>query len=166
MKKINTAKEMMLRQLRTLYDGDKVVYQTLPNLRKSVQTEELAVYIDEIIEGKLRQQHRMEIIFTILKEESDGVVDDVIRCIAKSQSKLVNQCVEPSLSETMTIAASREMTTHQLNGYQTAVICSARAGFPDITRLLKRALQEEKAIVLKLKTIEDDIQQVPVTIRV
>lgn len=155
MKKITNMKDVMLQQIRSLYDADRTIYNSLPLLREKAFSQELKEFIDEEIEEKLRQQHRMEIIFTILKEDTEGQIDDVMRCMAKSQKRLTSQCTGSELSDTMMIITGRAMATHQINGYQTAVTCAVSVGYPDITRLLRRALREEKGIEKKLGLLEE-----------
>ncbi|MBL6448851.1 DUF892 family protein [Fulvivirga sp. 29W222] len=155
MKKITNMKDMMLQQIRSLYDADRTIYKSLPLLKEKAYSNDLKELIDEEIEEKLRQQHRMEIIFTILKEDTEGQIDDVMRCMTKSQRKLTNQCTETELSDTMMIITGRAMATHQINGYQTAITCAVSAGCPDITRLLRRALREEKGMEKKLGLLEE-----------
>lgn len=155
MKKIANMRDMMLQQIRTLYDADKVIYESLPQLKEKASAPDLREFIDEEIEEKLRQRHRMEIIFSILKEETEGEYDGVMRSMAKHQKQLTNQCVDSDLSDTMMIITGRAMATHQINGYQTAVTCAVCVGYPDITRLLRRALREEKGIEKRLGLLEE-----------
>lgn len=152
---IHNLKDMMLQQIRSLYDADHVILESLPHLKDKAQSKELKEFLELEIEEKVRQQHRMEMIFSILKENLRGESDEVMRCMTLVQRNLIERCLINGISDTMIIILARSNVAHQVNGYQTAVSCAVALGYSEIARLLRRGLREEKGIEKHLGLLEE-----------
>ena len=152
---INSLRDMMLQQIRSLYDADLIIFESLPRLKAKAKSTDLKEFLDLETDEKIRQRHRMEMIFSILKENSEGETDEITRCMAMAQKSLIDRCLQNDLSDTMMIILGRAITTHQINSYQTAVSCAVGLGISQIARLLRRGLREEKGMEKQLGLLEE-----------
>lgn len=153
MKTVNNTTNVILEQVRRLYHANSLIYKSLPRLKKKASTPDLKESYDIEIGERLRQQHRIEIIFKILKVKVTGNADDVISAMTDSQKKLTYETAGIH-TDNMMIITSRAMTTAQVQGYESTINCAATTMDPEITRLLRRALREEKEIEKRLDVLQ------------
>lgn len=155
MESIPILKRTMLQQVHALYDANRAIYDALPLIKEKVQASDIKEFIDLEIEEKLRQRHRIEMIFSILKVDNEGESDDILQHIALTQRRLIERCLKREVPLSIIIIHIRSVIACQINGFQTAVSCAVGIGYPDIARLLKRALHEEKATEKRLGLLEE-----------
>lgn len=146
---------MMLQQVHALYAANRTIYDALPLLREKAQASDIKEFINLEIDEKLRQRHRMEMIFSILKEDIEREPDEIMQYVALTQQKLIERCLKIELPDSMLIIDIRSIIACQINGFQTAVSCAVGIGYTDIARLLRRALREEKATEKRLALLEE-----------
>lgn len=154
MKTINQT-YIILQQVRKLYHANNLIYKSLPRLKKKATSADLRKSYEIEIEERLRQQHRIEIIFNILKESTEGNMDDVISAMSHSQKKLAEKSIKNGHTDKMMIITSHAMSTSLAEGYESTINSAVGIINPDITRLLRRALREERAIEKRLSLLEE-----------
>ncbi|ELR68635.1 hypothetical protein C900_00179 [Fulvivirga imtechensis AK7] len=132
-----------------------MIYKSLAHLQNKATGLDLKESYEIEMEERLRQQHRIEIIFNILKESTKGSADDVILAMTSSQKKLTKEASDNSHMDAMMIVTSHALATAQVHGYETTINCAEGVINPEITRLLRRALREEKDIEKRLAALEE-----------
>lgn len=155
MKKTNKPTKVILQQVRRLYHANSLIYKSLTRLLNKATNSDLRESYEIEMGERLRQQHRIEIIFNILKETTKGSADDVISAMTYSQKKLAEKAASNVHTDAMMIITSHALATAQVHGYEATINCAEGVINPEITRLLRRALREEKEIEKRLATLEE-----------
>ena len=159
MKKTNKPTKVILQQVRRLYHANSLIYKSLARLQNKAIGLDLKESYEIEMEERLRQQHRIEIIFNILKETTKGSADDVISAMTHSQRKLTEGKSHNGHTDAMMIVTSHALATAQVNGYEATINCAEGVINPEITRLLRRALREEKEIEKRLAALEEHYKE-------
>lgn len=155
MEKISAVKQRLVDSLRSLYNTEKMLCDTLPLLKTKAFAMNVKDFIDEAIKEKKKQHQRVEGVLALLKENPEGVADEVAQYLNNIRKELIEQCSTPELSDMILIKLNRAITIHLISIYQRTITCSLELGYDMATRILRRCLQREKEIDQRLHVLEN-----------
>ncbi|MDR8393249.1 DUF892 family protein [Aliifodinibius sp. S!AR15-10] len=136
--------DLMLEQLRDLYDGERQQLKVLPVFDKKAFSFELREIIEwHQVETK-RQVLRLDSIFSTLKEPSEGEECDGIRGLIKEAEKLHMRCKNPEICDAALITAIQHINHYEIAGYGTAIAYAKTLERHNIAEMLLKSLREEK----------------------
>lgn len=148
--------DLMLEQLRDLYDGER---QQLDYLLKA-EEQTTSFELDEIIQMHHRetrnQQERIEEVFDILNEEPTGESCDGIKGIIKEALKLSDRCKNPEVRDAALVTAIQHINHYEIAGYGTAIAYAKAHEQHDIAERLLNTLREEKRADMGLSDLAQD----------
>ncbi|SHE90192.1 Ferritin-like metal-binding protein YciE [Fodinibius roseus] len=148
--------DLMLEQLRDLYDGER---QQLDYLRKAEEQAD-SFELDEIIQMHRRetknQLERIEEVFDILHEEPAGESCDGIRGIIEEAVKLSDRCKNPEVRDAALVTAIQHINHYEIAGYGTAISYAKAHEQHDIAERLLDTLREEKRADMGLSDLAQD----------
>ncbi|MDX1639394.1 MAG: DUF892 family protein [Balneolaceae bacterium] len=136
--------DLMLEQLRDLYDGEKQQLDLLPELDKKAYSFELKEIIEWHKVETERQINRLESVFNLIREEPGGEECDGIRGLIREAQKLRERCKNPQVSDAAIITAIQHINHYEIAGYGTAVAYAKALDRHDVAELLLDSLREEK----------------------
>ncbi|WP_020403303.1 ferritin-like domain-containing protein [Gracilimonas tropica] len=136
--------DLMMEQLRDLYDGVLQKHHFLKQADKMTGSEDL----DELIlthrkQAKL-QKERLEHIFQSLDEDPAGESCKGIKALIKSSLELARRCKIPEVRDASLITSIQHINHYELAGYGTSVAYAKVLERHDIAEVLLRNLQENK----------------------
>ncbi|WP_445664654.1 YciE/YciF ferroxidase family protein [Fodinibius sp. AD559] len=148
--------DLMLEQLRDLYDGER---QQLNYLLKADE-QVTAFELDEIIQmhrrETKRQLERIEEVFKILNEKPTGETCDGIKGIIDEALKLTERCKNPEVRDAALVTAIQHINHYEIAGYGTAIAYAKAHEQHDIAELLLETLREEKRADMGLSDLAQD----------
>lgn len=148
--------DLMLEQLRDLYDGER---QQLNYFLKADE-EATSFELDEIIQMHRRetkkQLGRIEEVFDILDEKPTGESCDGIKGIINEGLKLTNRCKNPEVRDAALVTAIQHINHYEIAGYGTAIAYAKAHNRHDIGELLLETLREEKKADMGLSELAED----------
>ncbi|WP_372634436.1 ferritin-like domain-containing protein [Fodinibius sp.] len=148
--------DLMLEQLRDLYDGER---QQLDYLRKA-EEQTNSFELDEIIQMHRRetknQLERIEEVFDILNEEPSGESCDGIKGIIEEALKLNDRCKNPEVRDAALVTAIQHINHYEIAGYGTAIAYAKAHEQHDIAERLLDTLREEKRADMGLSDLAQD----------
>lgn len=163
MDKLSTLEDVLLHLLCTMYDAEKVLNITLPEMQEKVIAADLKEFMQLECEEKKSQLERLEAIFALLKKEPECISNDQIRYMNGNRKEIAGKCGDnKELSDAIMITLNRAMTIHLITTYETAVSCSMPLAFPEVTHILRRSLFKEKDMENKLRMLEETHSQLAV----
>ncbi len=136
--------DLMLEQLRDLYDGEQQQIEILPEFDKKAYSFELREIIEWHQKETERQIARMDNIFDILQELPEGEKCDGIKGLITEALKLYDRCKNPQVCDAALITAIQHINHYEIAGYGTAIAYAKTLERHDIAELLLNSLREEK----------------------
>lgn len=155
MEDITTMKGLLTYFLRLIYDAEKELSETLPKIKAEVAANDLKEFFSLETEEKKKQQMRIEMLLTLLKAEpSTTCSDDMVKYLASTKSKLGEKHGNSDISDHMMVTLNHALINYIVNIHEEAIKWSKRLGYHEITRMLKRSIQEERELTVKLCAME------------
>jgi len=148
--------DLMLEQIRDLYDGERQQLNYLLKADEQAHSFEL----DEIIRMHRRetkkQLSRLEEVFKILDEEPGGESCDGIKGIIDEALKLSARCKNPEVRDAALVTAIQHINHYEMAGYGTAIAYAKAHDRHDVGEILLDTLREEKRADMGLSNLAED----------
>lgn len=148
--------DLMLEQLRDLYDGERQQIKYLEQQSKIAETFELNEFLTYHLKETNRQIRRIEEIFNILKEDPRGESCDGIKGLIKESRKLADRCLNNEVRDAAVITAVQHINHYEMAGYGTAIAYAKALERHDIAELLLETLREEKRADMGLSDLAEN----------
>lgn len=148
--------DLLLEQLRDLYDGELQQLEVLPKLDEIADSFELEEIIEYHRKETLGQKERLEEIFQKLEEEPKGESCDGIKGLIKEMIKLAERCMNPEVRDAGLVTSLQHINHYEIAGYGTAISYTKQLNRHDIGELLWTTLREEKASDMGLSEIAEN----------
>lgn len=147
--------DLLLEQLRDLYDGEQQQLEVLPKLDELADSFELEEIIEYHRKETLRQYERLEDIFRKLEENPEGESCDGVKGLIKETLKLAKRCRNPEVCDAAIITSLQHINHYEIAGYGTAIAYAKQLNRHDIGELLLETLREERASDMGLSEIAE-----------
>lgn len=148
--------DLMLEQLRDLYDGEIQQTKFLKKLMDAPESFELSEFLAYHLRETQQQIERIEEVFEILKEDPDGESCDGIKGLIKETRKLVKRCANEEVRDAALVTAIQHINHYELAGYGTAIAYAKALGRHEIAELLLETLREEKRADMGLSDLAEN----------
>ncbi len=136
--------DLMLEQLRDLYDGEVQQINFLERQSEIAESFELNELLTFHLKETKRHVQRIKEVFNILNEDPKGEDCDGIKGLIKESEKLANRCVNEEVRDAALITAVQHINHYEMAGYGTAIAYAKTLERHDIAELLLETLREEK----------------------
>lgn len=146
-------KELLVDNLRDLYDAEKQLTKTLPKVAESVSNEQLVSGIHEHLETTKKQAERLEQMFELLGEQPKGKPCAGMKGILEEGEEHLSEQESDELKNTVAIAGSRKVEHYEIVAYTAALELAQAMGNTKVERLIKQTLAEEVRMDKKLAAL-------------
>lgn len=136
--------DLLLEQLRDLYDGEQQQLQALMKLDGITDSYDLKEVIEFHYRETQKQVERLESIFEKLGEDPNGESCDGIKGLIKEAFKLAKRCKNPEVRDAGIVTSIQHINHYEMAGYGTALAYTKLLNRHDIGDLLLDNLREEK----------------------
>lgn len=147
--------DLLLEQMRDLYDGEQQQLDVLPKLDELADSFELEEIIEYHRKETIRQMERMEEAFRHLDEKPSGESCDGIKGLIKETLKLAERCKNSEVRDAAIITSLQHINHYEIAGYGTAIAYAKQLQRHDVGELLLENLREEKASDMGLSEIAE-----------
>ena len=154
MEQLMNIDDLLIQQVRSVFDGDKHLLYVIPKIMQKVKERELLNFMEEFYELKKNQTVRLGDVFNILIIEKEGEKNEVIRALSRQKRMLLERSETKLMDCAITSILIRSIITLQLNGYETAINCTIDLEDKRIVRLLRTCFREERVLEKKLERLE------------
>lgn len=148
--------DLLMEQLRDLYDGEQQQLDILPKLDELADSFELEEIVEYHRKETIRQKDRLEKIFRVLKEQPEGESCDGVKGLIRETLKLAKRCKNPEVRDASIITSLQHINHYEMAGYGTAIAYAKQLKRHDIAELLLETLREEKASDMGLSEIAEN----------
>jgi len=154
---MTTLEDLLVEQVRDLYDAEKQLVRALPKMAEAANSEDLQNAIQGHLEETKNQVSRLERIFQELDKPSKGKPCKAMRGLVAEGSEVLESDSEETLSDLAMIAAAQRVEHYEISAYGTAKAIAQQLGHDTIVSLLEETEEEEKAADGKLTEIAMDL---------
>jgi ferritin-like metal-binding protein YciE len=155
-----TLRELMIDEIRDLYDAERQLVKALPKMAKGASSDELRSLIETHLGETQEQVKRLERAFELLDEQPRGKHCAGIAGIIKEGSDLLEEDFDGAVLDAGIIAGAKRAEHYEMGAYGAVIAWARQIGEGDIASLLEETLQEEKGADEKLTALaENSINQ-------
>lgn len=151
--KDNTFHDLLVDQLRDLYDAEQQITQALPGVIEAVSAEELRKALEHHLELTHGHVERLERIFTDLGEASTGKSCKGMEGLLEEGEEAIKNHSSGVLRDALIIAGAQRVEHYEISGYGTAKAWAEELDLEDVVDLLDDTLDEEAEADEKLSAI-------------
>ena len=144
MKDLINLYDLMIEQLRDLYDGELQQKKVLPKFKKEAESERLQDIIGAHIRDTKHQITRLEEIFSNLSEKPEGEHCKGMKGLIKEALQLIERSADPEVLDAGLITSLQHINHYEIAGYGTAIAYAKALGNHTLAANLLHSLREEK----------------------
>jgi ferritin-like metal-binding protein YciE len=157
MAKTTTMDDLLLDQLRDLYDAEKQLTKALSKMAKAATSEELKAAFEEHQQQTEGHVERLEQIFEQLGEKSTGKKCAAMNGLIKEGEEMASDIEDDSVRDAGLIAAAQKVEHYEISGYGSVRTHAQMLGHGKAVRLLQQTLDEEKETDQKLNDLAESM---------
>ncbi len=161
-------KELLVEQIRDIYDAEKQLVKALPKMAKACSSEELGDAIRMHLDETQNQVGRLETVFEMLGIPAKGKSCKAMKGLIEEGSEAAHEAEEGPLRDLAIIAAAQRVEHYEMSAYGTVRTIAEHMGNNRVVKLLQQTENEEKAADQKLSEVanaiygaEDEIEEEP-----
>lgn len=144
MEKISNLKELLINQIRELYDSEHQQIYFLTNVTKQVDHKELKLLILHHIKQTQVQIKRLKNILNQLFLTTNGEHSEIMKEMINTTTNLLDKSKSPKIKDVIIISSIQYMKHFGIAGYGSAYAYAEELGRRDIADQLHLSLSEEK----------------------
>jgi ferritin-like metal-binding protein YciE len=152
---MNTLEDLLVEQVRDLYDAEKQLVRALPKMAQAVSSEDLQQAIQGHLEETKNQVSRLERVFEELSKPAKAKACKAMKGLVEEGSEAVDG--SSPLTDLAIIAAAQRVEHYEISAYGTARAIAQQLGQYTVASLLEETEEEEKAADSKLTDIATDL---------
>ncbi|MGO8753462.1 MAG: ferritin-like domain-containing protein [Thermoguttaceae bacterium] len=153
---LNSLDDLLLLQLNDLYDAEKRLCDTLPDMAEAATSPELREVFRSDCEQSKRQVSRLEQIFIDLGRPSSRQTCDAMKGLIQEGSEIVSAVGNPDVKDAALIAAAQRVEHYEIAGYGSARAFAQHLGHTNVARLLQSTLEEERETDQRLTQLAEE----------
>lgn len=145
--------DLMIDQLRDLYDAEKQLTKALPKLAKAATDPELVQGFKSHLDQTKGHAQRLEQIFEKMGLKAKSKPCEAMKGLVKEGQEAIEEDLEPPVGDIALIAAARRVEHYEMAAYETLVMASQAMKHTEVASLLQETLKEESETDKRLTTI-------------
>jgi len=156
---MSTVEDLLVDQIRDLYDAEKQLVRALPKMAKAASSDELRQAIEDHLEETNNQVQRLEQAFEQLEKTAKGKTCKAMKGLIEEGGEVIEEDSEEPINDLALIAAAQRVEHYEISAYGTAKAMAKHIGENQVASLLEETEDEEKAADKKLTEIAMDLMQ-------
>lgn len=158
--KLKTLDDLLLDQLKDLYNAEQQLVKALPKMAKAAESEELRTAFTDHLEETRGQVERLEKVFDLLEAPHRGKKCKAMEGLIEEGKELMEEDAEPTVLDAGLIGAAQKVEHYEIASYGTARSIARLLGHDDVADLLQETLDEEGAADKKLTELAENVVNV------
>jgi ferritin-like metal-binding protein YciE len=154
---ISTLEDLLVDQVRDLYDAEKQLVKALPKMAKAASSDELQQAIQTHLGETKNQVSRLERVFEELDSPAKGKPCKGMKGLVEEGGEVLDEDAEEPLNDLAIIAAAQRVEHYEISAYGTARAIAEQIGRDTVASLLEETEEEEKAADSKLNDIASEL---------
>jgi ferritin-like metal-binding protein YciE len=160
MSKITNLEELLIDELRDLYNAENQLIKALPKMAEAASNDELKEAFETHLTETKGHAERLFKAFKLLGESESGKTCHAMKGLIEEGGEAIKTDAPPAVRDADLIGAAQRVEHYEMAAYGCARAFAVRLGRDDIAKLLDANLKEEGAANKKLtkiaQTVNDD----------
>ena len=153
---LNDLRDLLIDELRDIYDAEHRITKALPKMRKAAGSEELKEGFHLHLQETQGQIDRLEQIFELLDEPAKRKKCEGITGLLEEGEEIMDEDAHQAVLDAALIAAAQKVEHYEIATYGTLRTYARLLGEDEVVALLDETLHEEKATDEKLTALAED----------
>lgn len=136
--------DLFLHGLQDIYTAEKRILQSLPEMCKKVETDELKQALENHKNETQEHVRRLEQVFKMIGQSPKGVECKGIEGIIEEAKQEMKEIEDESVCDAAIIASAQAVEHYEITRYGTLTAWAKELGHKDAANLLHQTLEEEK----------------------
>jgi ferritin-like metal-binding protein YciE len=150
-----TLRELMIDEIRDLYDAERQLVKALPKMAKGATSDELRGLIEGHLAETEEHVKRIEQAFELLDENVRGKHCAGIAGIIEEGGDLLEEDFDGAVLDAGIIAGAQRAEHYEIGAYGSVIAWAKLLGEDEVATLLSDTLEEEKAADQKLSDLAE-----------
>lgn len=156
MASIDSMTELLVTEIRDLYDAEKRLTKAIPRMSKKAANRDLRMALNSHLKETKEQVRRLERAFRHLGETPRGKPCAGMRGIVEEGDEhLGEEYADGNLRDVMIIGSAQRVEHYEMAAYMGAISHARTLGLREVKNLLEETLAEERAADKKLMAIAE-----------
>ena len=144
MKKENNLQELLIEEMRDIYNAEQQLLKALPKMAKLARSERLKEVFERHLEETEQQVERLERAFEVLGEPAKGRKCQAMEGLIEEAKQQMDEHKESAILDAALICAAQKVEHYEIATYGTLCTWCDLLGLDEASDLLKENLDEEK----------------------
>jgi len=144
MSSITTLHELLIEEIKDLYDAERQLLKALPKMAKVATDPALRQSFMDHLEETQNHVTRLEAAFERLSVPAEGKTCKAMQGLIEEGAEAINLRGPDAIRDALLIGAAQRVEHYEIAGYGTARSFAETVGEIEIVDLLERTLEEEK----------------------
>ena len=157
--RLTTLENLLVEELKDLYDGEKQITKALPRMAKAASSRELTTAFERHLDQTKEHVERLERVFDELGKSPGRKKCEGIAGLVEEGKEVMKNSIgaDPSVRDAALIAAAQRIEHYEMAGYGTVRTWAEQLGMNSVARLLQQTLDDEKNADKKLSEIANTV---------
>lgn len=140
---LSDLQDLMVEQLRDLYNAESQLIKALPKMARKASNEELKQAFEEHLEQTEEHVNRLSKVFESLGEKAKGKTCYAMKGLIEEAQETMKEDMEPEVLDAALIAAAQRVEHYEIAGYGTVRTFAEMIGNTQAAEMLQQTLDEE-----------------------
>lgn len=159
MSSITTLHELLIEEIKDLYDAERQLLKALPKMAKAATDPALKQSFMDHLEETQNHVTRLEAAFEWLSVPAEGKTCKAMQGLIEEGAEAINLHGPDAIRDALLIGAAQRVEHYEIAGYGTARSFAETVREFEIVDLLERTLEEEKTADEKLTGISRTVNE-------
>lgn len=156
---LNSLRDLLVEELRDLYNAEGQLVKALPKMAKAASHDELREGFEEHLEQTRGHVDRLERCFKILGEKAKGKTCHAMQGLVEEGKEAIEEEAADEIRDAMLIGAAQRVEHYEIAAYGTARAFAQTLGETKVADLLQETLDEEGETDKKLTALSETINE-------
>jgi ferritin-like metal-binding protein YciE len=153
--KIHSVQDLFLSGLQNLYDAEKQLTQTIPELAQAACAPQLREAFEQHLRETKEHVARCEEIFKRIGAKAQTEPNVVFEQMRQETKHIIQNTEQCEIRDAALIVASNQMEHYEISAYGSLRNFAQLLGYDDVVDILQKTLDEEKKADAKLTEVAD-----------
>ena len=159
MSSVNSLQELLIDEVKDIYDAEKQLVKALPKLAKAATNPELKEGFNQHLEETKNHVARLEQVFEILGEKPKGKTCKAMQGLVEEGSEAIDLDGPDAVRDACLIGAAQRVEHYEIAAYGTVRTLAETLGLNDAADLLQQTLDEERKTDETLSEIANTVNE-------
>jgi ferritin-like metal-binding protein YciE len=140
---LNDLNDLLIEQLRDIYNAEGQLTKALPKMAKAATNPELRSAFEKHLAQTEEHVNRLEKVFASLGETAKGKTCAAMKGLVEEGAEAIKEKAVPAVKDAALIAAAQRVEHYEIAAYGTVRTYAKHLGHKEAVTLLDKTLQEE-----------------------